>query len=71
MWWYYGHDAYYEQVLEYELGYAGCGTSPDHEDAGRPRQSNEPIPLRWVTAWIGGLSIISLLLGLASCSLLQ
>ena len=56
-------DAYYAQLaLEYE---AGCG-------AGERRPASEwPIPLRWVMAWLGGLSAISLGLGLASRWLLQ
>ena len=61
MWWYYGHDAYYEQILEHELGYSR------RDDRGERRSAPEtPIPLWWLSAWIGGLSIISIGLGLAS-----
>jgi hypothetical protein len=69
MWEYRGYDAYYEQqALEYELGYPSrCG-----DTTGERRPAPEwPIPLWWVAAWIGGLSVISLGLGLASQWLLQ
>jgi hypothetical protein len=65
MWWYHGYDAYYEQqALEYELGYSSrCGdASSENAREGRPA-SDWQIPLRWVMAWIGGLSLISLGLG--------
>jgi hypothetical protein len=68
MWWYHSYDAYYEQqALEYELGHlsrsrdSGCSNADSHHSA-----SERLIPLRWLAAWIGGLSVISLALGLAS-----
>jgi hypothetical protein len=72
MWWYYGHDAYYEQVLEYELSQLrGDGDAgADSSDSQRP-DADWPIPLPWVAAWLGGLSVISLTLGLAAHWLLH
>jgi hypothetical protein len=56
-------DAYYTQlVTEYEA----CRCSGERRPA-----SEWPIPLRWVMAWIGGLSVISLGLGSLSQWLLQ
>jgi hypothetical protein len=56
-------DAYYTQLAaDYE---ASCGTS------GRRPASEWPIPLRWVMAWIGGLSTISVGLGALSQWLLS
>jgi hypothetical protein len=71
--WYHGYDAYYEQqALEYELGYPGRSGETLYDSTGKRRPASErPIPLRWVAAWIGGLSVISLGLGLASQWLLQ
>lgn len=62
MFWYH-EDAYYaQQAAEYE---AGCGQG-ERRDA-----SEQPIPLRWAMAWVGGLSAISLGLGSLSQWLLQ
>ena len=72
MWWYYGHDAYYEQVLEYELGYPNRSLETGYNRAGSRLPSPErPVPLRWIAAWIAGLFLVSLTLGLASQWLLQ
>jgi hypothetical protein len=67
MWWYYGQDAYYEQVLEHELGYLRRSGDTRRDSLGEHHAAAEtPIPLWWVSAWIGGLAVISLGLGLAS-----
>ena len=73
MWWYRGYDACYEQqALEYELGHTGRCCDASYDNTGERRAASErPIPLWWVAAWIGGLSMITLGLGLASQWLLK
>jgi len=72
MWWNYGHDAYYAQVLEWELGHRSGITDPrDDIVGGVSLNAERPAAVRWVAAWIGCLSVFSLFLGLASLWLLQ
>ena len=59
------HDAYYAEAALEDLRSRERGDRQAHET------SEQPIPLGWVTAWIGGLLVISLGLGLASQWLLQ
>lgn len=70
--WYHGCDACCEQALDYELRCTGrSGEALDDSAARRRAAAERPIPLQWAAAWLGGLNVISLGLGLASRWLLQ
>ena len=71
--WYHYYDAQTElEHLEYELGYRYSADKASDEtiDAG-VLFPERPFPIWRVTAWIGGLYVISLGLGLASQWLVQ
>ncbi len=69
--WYHYYDARTElELLEYELGYR-TGETPVESVDKRDLRSKPPFAVWQATAWIGGLWMISLGLGLASQWLAQ
>lgn len=71
--WYHYYDAHTElEQIEYELGYRHDSRETSDESIDeRDLLPERPSPMWLVTAWIGGLCVVSAGLGLASQWLVQ